>query len=217
MILKNLLRCVGLIIVNALKRYLANKEYLYCDEEDDSIEDLGICIRSLNSLKNRYFKENQYQSKRRANLILNTFVKSTEWIKNKNSTINPQNKDNKCFHYSVVISLYHKEIKNNPERVSKTKPFIDSLNWENINFPPEEQGYKTFEMNNESIALNVLNTEKQQKRSHLYKSEFNKTREKRVILLMTNDNEKQHYLAVKKLGGLFKRKTGHSGECCINC
>ena len=24
-------------------------------------------------------------------------------------------------------------------------------------------------------------------------------------------------LAVKRLNGLFQKKTGHSGECCINC
>ena len=72
-------------------------------------------------------------------------------------------------------------------------------------------------MNNESIALNVLYTVKQQKISHLYKSEYNKTREKRVILLIINDNEKEHYLTVKKLGDLFKRKTGHSRDCCIDC
>ena len=34
---------------------------------------------------------------------------------------------------------------------------------------------------------------------------------------MINDNEKQPYLAVKKLGGLLKKKTCHSGECCIDC
>ena len=33
---------------------------------------------------------------------------------------------------------------------------------------------------------------------------------------MINDNEKQH-LAVKRLNGLFLKKTGHSGECCLNC
>ena len=37
-------------------------------------------------------------------------------------------------------------------------------------------------------------------------SDFNKTREKEVILLMINDNEKQHYLAVKRLNGLFKKR-----------
>ena len=98
----------------------------------------------------------------------NTFVESPKWIKNKKCTINPQNKDNECFQYSITVSLYHKEIKNNPERISKIKPFINNLNLENISFPPEEQDYKTFEMNNKSIALNVLYTEKQRKISHLY-------------------------------------------------
>ena len=113
------------------------------------------------------------------------------------------------------MSLYHKEIKYNPEKVSKIKPFINNLNWENINFPPEEQEYRTFEMN-KSIALNILQVN-EQKISHFYKSEFNKTRENKIILLMINGNEKQHYLAVKKLNGLLKKKTGHSGECCLNC
>ena len=38
-------------------------------------------------------------------------------------------------------------------------------------------------MNNKSIALNVLQTY-EQKISHFYKSEFNKTREHEVILLI---------------------------------
>ena len=35
-------------------------------------------------------------------------------------------------------------------------------------------------MNNKSIALNVLEFNEQQKISHYYKSEFNKTREKLI-------------------------------------
>ena len=38
-------------------------------------------------------------------IVKNTFIESPDWIKNKNFTINPQNKDNKCFQYSVIISL----------------------------------------------------------------------------------------------------------------
>ena len=58
---------------------------------------------------------------------------------------------------------------------------------------------------NKSIALNisqVLNNEI----SHYYKSEFNKTRENKAILLILSDNEKQHYLAVKKLNALLKTR-----------
>ena len=84
--------------------------------------------------------------------------------KNKKYTINPLNNDNKCFQYSIIISLYHKEIKNNSERISKIKPFINNPNWENINFPPEEQGYKTFEMNNKSVTSNILQVNEQNKK-----------------------------------------------------
>ena len=136
-------------------------------------------------------------------IVKNTFIESPEWIKNKKYTINPQNIRNKCFQYSIIISLYNKEIKNNPERISKSEPFINNFNCENINFPPEEQDYKTFEMNNKSIVLNILQAN-EQKISHFYKFEFNKTREKQVILLVMNDNEKQHYLPVKRLNGLFQ-------------
>ena len=51
-------------------------------------------------------------------------------------------------------------------------------------------------MNNKSIILNISQIN-EQKISHIYKSEFNKTRERQLILLMISDNEKQHYLAVK--------------------
>ena len=50
-------------------------------------------------------------------------------------------------------------------------------------------------MKNKSIALNMLQVQEnvnspQEKISHLYKSEYNKSRENEVILLMINDNEK---------------------------
>ena len=48
----------------------------------------------------------------------------------------------------------------------------------------QEQDYKTFERNNKSIALNVLHIQSDGKLSHLYKSEFNKTRVKQVMLLL---------------------------------
>ena len=52
-------------------------------------------------------------------------------------------------------------------------------------------------MNNESIALNVLQLDNEQKISHLYKSKYNKTKENTAILLMITDNDTQNYLAVK--------------------
>ena len=85
-----------------------------------------------------------------------TFIDAPKWIKNKKCTINPQNKDHKCFQYSITVFLHHQEIKCHPERISAIKPFINNFNWENINFPPQEEDYQQFEMNSKSIALNIL-------------------------------------------------------------
>ena len=154
-----------------------------CDqliEKHEDLKDINFLLQGAELITYSFIKI----------IIKNTFVESPDWIKNEKCTINTQNKDNKCFQHSIIVSMYHKEIKYHPESISKIKPFINNLNRENINFPPEEQDYRTFEMNNKSMTLNILQV-KEQKRSHFYKSEFNKTRENKVILLMTNDNEKK--------------------------
>ena len=65
--------------------------------------------------------------------------------------MNPQNNDKKCFQYSIILSLYHEQIKNNFFRISKIKSYINNLNWDNINFPPQEQDYKTQVKSNNTI------------------------------------------------------------------
>ena len=52
--------------------------------------------------------------------------------KNKKATINPKNKDDKCFQYALTVALNYEQIKDHPERISKIKPFIDIYNWKEI-------------------------------------------------------------------------------------
>ena len=54
-----------------------------------------------------------------------SYIDSPKWLKNKKATINPKNEDYKCFQYALTVALNHEQIKNNPERISKIKPFID--------------------------------------------------------------------------------------------
>ena len=54
-------------------------------------------------------------------------------MKNKKATISPKNEDGKCFQYVVTVALKQEEIKRNPERVSKIKPFMSKYNWKGIN------------------------------------------------------------------------------------
>ena len=142
-------------------------------------------------------------------------IDSVKWLKNKKATINPQNKkDDKCFQYALTVALNHEQIKNNPERISKTKPFIDQYNWKEIDFSSTGKDWIKCESNNKSIALNILyvphNTEKIR---HAYKSKYNLTRENQVILLMITDDEKWHYLVIKRLSALFRGITSkHDGD-----
>ena len=53
------------------------------------------------------------------------YVESPEWLKNEKATINPKNNDDKCFQYAVTFALNYKQIKRDPQRITKTKPFID--------------------------------------------------------------------------------------------
>ena len=144
---------------------------------------------------------------------------SAKWIKNK-STINPKNNDYKCFQYAVTVSLNRDKINNDPQRVSKIKTFIDQYNWNDIDFPSTSKDWKKFEVNNESIALNVLYIpHKTRKKCLAYKSKHNLTRKKQAILLMITDGEKWHYLAVTRLSGLLRGVTGNNNGdfYCSNC
>ena len=49
-----------------------------------------------------------------------SYVKSSEWLINKRATINPKNKDDKCFQYSITVELNHQKFESHPERISNT-------------------------------------------------------------------------------------------------
>ena len=189
-----------------LKKSIKFHEDVANDKDENDLEYLIDCNIYLKYLIKSFLNKYNIDQKLEEPTINNsTFIETPEWITNKKCTFNPQNKDNKCFQYSITLSLYHKETNCHRERISKIKPFINNLNWENINFPPQEQDYKTLEMNNKSIALNILQANNEQKISHLYNSKFNKARENKVILLMISDNEKQQYLAVKRFNSVLKK------------
>ena len=132
----------------------------------------------------------------------NSCIKSSEWLINKRATINPKNKDDKCFQYSITVALNHQNIENHPERISNIKPFIDQYNWEGIDFPAGIKDWKKFERNNKTIALNILyvphNTI-----NFAYKSKYSCKRKNQVVLLMitngkqSDEVDKWHYIALK--------------------
>ena len=106
----------------------------------------------------------------------NTFVETAMCIKSNRAVLNPKSNDNKSFQYSITLSLYHKEIENNFNRITKIEPYTNNFNWNNINFPPTNQDYENFEINNENISLNICQFDNE-KISQLNKSNYNRPKE----------------------------------------
>ena len=207
-----------------------NIEIMIGDDNDDIIEELfkSFIQKYEENLKNKmrgsdfefdgvnflYYDFNKISLNRGG-----SYIHSPKWLKDKKSTINPKNNDDKCFQYAVTLALNLDKIKRDSQRISKIKPFIDQYNWKYIDFPPTSKDWKKFEPNNE-IALNILyvphNTRKIQV---TYKWKQNLTCDKQVILLMITDGEKWHYLTVKNLPGLLREITSTHKEdfYCLNC
>ena len=132
-----------------------------------------------------------------------SYIDSPEWLNDKKATINPKINDDNFLQYALVVALNYQNIKKDPQRISKIKSFIDQYNWKEIDFPSHSKDWKKFELNNKSIALNILfvpyNTEKIRL---AYKSKYNFKRENQVILLMISDGKKWHYLTLKSFSAL---------------
>ena len=109
-----------------------NIEIINSDVTDEIIEKL------FNSLKNRH--QNNLQLMRGSEFVFDyiqllyykchkinlnhggSYIDSPDWIKNKKVTINPINKeDNKCFQYTVTVTLNYEKIKKDAQRIRKIK------------------------------------------------------------------------------------------------
>ena len=110
--------------------------------------------------------------------IINVIKKSELWWirykfslldKSTKATINPtNNKDNKCFQYAATVALNLENSKEDPQKITKIKSFINKYNWDGIHFPSERKDWKKIEKNNVTIAHNVLHGKKRKNITCLY-------------------------------------------------
>ena len=64
--------------------------------------------------------------------IGSSYIDSPKWLRNKKVTVNPKNNDNNCFQDALTAALNYQNIKKEPQRVSKIKPFIHQYDWKEI-------------------------------------------------------------------------------------
>ena len=124
---------------------------------------------------------------------------SPDWIASKKATINLKNeKDDKCFQWSIILGLNHNKIKEKElKKILKFKR-VDT------DFSSYQRDWEEFEQNNTSIALNILFVSYNSEEIKLaYKSNYNK-RKNQVILIMINEEASNcYYFVVKSLSELY--------------
>ena len=89
------------------------------DENEDDIEyliDRSVYFENL--FRNFLTKYNIDQTPEEPIINNSTFIETPTWLALKRSVLNQQNKDNKCFQYSVILSLYRKQTGRNFCRTS---------------------------------------------------------------------------------------------------
>ena len=110
-----------------------NLEIMFGDDNDDIIEQLfeSLLKKYEENLQNKmrgsefeldgvnflYYDFNKTSINRGG-----SFIDSPKWLKDKKSTINPKNYDDKCFQYALTLALNLDKIKKDPQRISKIKP-----------------------------------------------------------------------------------------------
>ena len=137
--------------------------------------------------------------------------------------INPQNGDEECFKWAIIVADKWMDIDSHPERVSNLKEFTDNYDWSGLEFPVPPKQIGKFETKN-NISVNMLGLEGKgiyilrnsnwdpqgsQGRSH-----------KEINLLMISEYRINHYTAIKSLSRLL-RSSNTKHKCkqyfCTNC
>ena len=143
-----------------------------------------------------------------------SYIPLPAWLTQKEAIINPKNLDTMCFKWAVIAALKWREIERNVQRISKLRRH-DDLDWNGINFPLSTHNINRFESRNQ-ISVNVLALDG--KSPYICRKGGNCDRV--VNLMIIEDVDKRHYVAIKSLGRLLSKmnsKHNPSQHFCTNC
>ena len=144
-----------------------------------------------------------------------TYIPLPEFIMKKKSIINIQNKDNKCFLWSILRYLH--PVQMNEVRLTDLRDYENELNFKEINFPVKVKDIQKFENNNpDLLGINVFSVNDNNK---IYPLRINKKDcQKSIDLFLYSEDEKQHYSPIKNFTRLVRSQyTSHRSSKIYIC
>ena len=144
-----------------------------------------------------------------------SYLPLPEFIAKRKAVINPQNRDEECFKWAIIVLDRWMGIDSHPERVSNLREFTDNYDWSGLEFPVSLKQIGKFEAKN-YISVNVLGSEG--KDIYILRNLGRSHRE--INLLMISEDGINHYMAIKSLSRLL-RSSNTKLKCeqyfCTNC
>ena len=97
-----------------------------------------VC-RGKDSVKKICESFRQHLLNRQTNKQKELLTNKQNWKKNKKEATNSINKTDKCHQYGITEAIInHKQIKTNPERITKIKALVTKYKFEGINYTSEK-------------------------------------------------------------------------------
>ena len=130
-----------------------------------------------------------------------SFIPLPEFIMRKKSIINMENKDDKCFLWSVLRYLHPRE--KDSTRINDLREYENDLNFKGIDFPILVKDIQKFENQNPNIpGINVSSINDNNK---IYPLRLNqKDAKKSIDLFLFSKDENQHYSLIKNFSRLTR-------------
>ena len=149
-------------------------------------------------------------------LMGSSYIKLPEYVANKKAVLNIQNQDNKCILWSILAHLHPIARKNNPQRVTKYRPYENELNMAGVTYPTPLADITKIE-NNNNISINVIGYDST---DGFYPLRVTRNiKERHINLLLIKEGDKSHYCLIRHFSRLMSKRTDHNGAqyYCYNC
>ena len=154
-----------------------------------------------------------------------SYLPLPQQIQSTRAYVNVRNTDNLCFKYAILSALH--PASQHTERVSKYKEYLDTLNWDGLDFPlsVDKAKFQHFEAKNPELpALNIhiLNNLEDKLPFPYYTSVNNDSNSEDAIniLYFQKANESNgHYCWMKNPARALSKLTNHNGKSfpCVKC
>ena len=139
-----------------------------------------------------------------------SYISLPDFLMREKAIINMENKDNKCFLWSILRYLH--PIEKHDTRLTDIRKYENDLNFKGIDFPAKLKDITKFENQNQNLpGINVFSVNDNNK---IYPLKLNqKDSQKSIDLFLFSKDEKQHYSLIKNFSRLVRSQiTSHSSS-----